>query len=280
MDTKIKRRVFLGVSVGALVLLPFVTRSLRKRTNQNVPLNSEFNQTWQAYSKRVDVPLFNLPLTSKFFTPKLHLIPNQSYKYLLLLSSFLPPEFSGEDITSKDAIPHMFIVTELSAVTTPNDLTQDEMLIHVGETKVKTITQNGSKDSNLNKKLFVVKDGKCKSADGKGEEMFGNLLSLSGIGDEKLAFDIGKEWSSTIGRIKPFVGLPTTYRVTGFVNICDTTTIKISFVGPNYQGIAYFDIESALLIRQETNILLEPNPVNKIGSGHSHMKFIIQRELS
>ncbi|MGL6194358.1 MAG: hypothetical protein ACRC2T_06000, partial [Thermoguttaceae bacterium] len=78
----------------------------------------------------------------------------------------------------------------------------------------------------------------------------------------------GTKWTATSGRVLPFTGYKTEYEVVGFAEVANRKTVNVKFTGavPNvisvsgqsltntHSGNAYFDIDTGLLVRQETEL--------------------------
>jgi len=271
MDNKLKRRTFLTVVIGTLLGTPVAIRVFRG-DKQHLETH-RFTQELQRMRSLTHVPVQSTDGPSSL---KLTLTPpiGQSWNYAIFAPSFLPKEFShalGDE-------PDMFLAREGNF--SANQTNRGQIVLTGRDTIAILCSPLNMAERPRSEMILLVRDGELRMAEPKGEvivhhdQQFSHLLSLAG-GPQELA--VGKKWKSNTGRIKPFEHCPTEYEVAGFAEVVGRQTVNIRFEGsiPNvaqlpgvnlqkpdkdasmtneHEGNAYFDLETGLLIRQETTM--------------------------
>ncbi len=276
MDNQIKRRLFLSGIVGTLIGAPVAVCMLGgKRGSAESHL---FAKTLKKYRSMADVPVVPIRGASSF---KLTLTPpvgNES-RYVLYSPASFPNEFSVA--TGND--PDAFFVREGTFTVDRND--RDQVLITGGDLVAGVFFPTGNEDKELKGITAYMKDGRLRSGKVKGTETplnhdlhMPHLLALNppaSLSNGQLA--IGMKWKGNTGRVKPYTGIATRYEMLGFAEVGGRKTARIGFEGsiPNmagkpgfydpkpgknavstskHRGDCYFDVETGLLVRQETEM--------------------------
>ncbi len=280
MNQEIKRRVFLSSIVATLTASPFAIRYFR---GKSTPLTSrDFEKEFRQYERLVNVPVQTINGPERF---ALNLAPNvgEKWKYI-----FLTPSYFQEDLLQKSyGEPDVFHVREggLSVMQAAK-----EQVVFCGKDEFsRTCYPTNTEELPPSEITLLVQDGRIYPAQEKDaapkmprDTQFPNLLTLQNLPAKDLA--AGTCWDSNVGRIKPFHGYTTHYEILGFSEILGRKTAHLRFEAtiPNmaalagvrpeksgkneviqqkHHGNAWFDLETGLLVRQETEIQTESRNV-------------------
>lgn len=263
MNNDMKRRTFIGLTVGALIAAPLTVRYFAGN-RKGLPRRN-FVKELKAYENMIDVTI-NPADGPATFTLPLRPQPGQEWTYLLFSPSFLPNELSQAAPGEPDA----FIVRKGSIEVAE---TQSSQIVIVGGDDVFKICSPRHTDERKPAEIALMfKDGKLFPAKEKGtkanpdrDTQFEHLLALQGIPAGELT--VGKRWKGNTGRLRPF-NYATNYEVAGFAEVAGRKTAEIRFdatisnfvvtpgkqadTGTNtHRGKAYFDLETGMLVRQE-----------------------------
>lgn len=275
MSMEFKRRTFLTGIVATLVAAPFATRWLVKKKN---PVSFyRFDKEFQKYQALVDQSPTAISGPTEFdlkLSP-----PNETQlKYVV----FLPAVISGLPTQATDAEPDGFYVREGRFTVHKTD--RDQTIIYGGDEVAKFCHPTSCEDQNKNAIMLLVQNGQLVQAAEKGAEKLTrrdsqmvHLLTLKSLPNEKLA--LGSKWTAQNGRVKPFNNIQTKYEIVGFSEILGRKTVNVRFegsianiaalpgvredIGKNevmkdtHSGNAWFDLETGLLVRQETKTITE-----------------------
>jgi len=263
MDNVMKRRVFLGSAVGALVAAPLAIKYL---TGDKAGVtNRNFNRELQAYRNMVDVPIQTIDGPATFTLP-LRPPVGQGWTYLFFAPSVMPNEIS----TAPPGEPDVFNVRKgwLGV-----GRTQSDQIVFVGgDEENKEYSPRWTTPKESSEIALMFQDGKLFPAKEKGtaaqsnrDTQFEHLLGLNvPAGD----LSIGRQWRASTGRILPF-RYATTYQIAGFAEVatCKTVNVRFDATVPNmapgmtlergqsltnkHSGNVYFDLETGMLVRQE-----------------------------
>lgn len=265
MDNNIKRRTFIGAAVGTLLAAPFAFRYFWSGEKKSLT-SYRFNKELQKYQSLVDVPVRPITEISSAnvnFRPQ----PQTGWNYVMFLPAFLPEKIS--QATAGE--PDYFIAREGSIYF--GNTKSGQTVLFGEQTVSKTCAPLGQDVQAEIEFVYLVSDGKLQLAREKGvtqkvhrDRQLENLLTLQNPPNKPLT--VGTRWTSNTGRLLPFTGFKTEYEVVGFAEIAGLKTVNIRFSAsvPNvlttkgqtmtnkHSGNAYFDVDSGLLVRQETDI--------------------------
>ncbi len=265
MNQDIKRRTFIGAAVGTLLAAPFAFRYFG--SGKKSISSYRFEKELQKYQSLVDVPvqtIGDVSSVSLSFRPQ----PKTEWNYVMFLPAFLPEKIS--QATAGE--PDYFIAREGSIYVAKTKA--DQTAIY-GEEKIsKTCTPIGQDVQKEIEFAYLVSNGKLQLAREKGskekvhrEKQLENLLSLQKLPNKELS--VGTKWTSDAGRMLPFTGFKTDYQIVGFAEVAGRKTVNVQFSASvpdvlkkkgetmtnSHKGNAYFDLETGLLVRQETEFL-------------------------
>ena len=272
MDNDMKRRTFLGVTIGTLIALPLGVRYFAGK--QKPVTHRNFAKELQKYRSMVDVPVRSIDGPASLSLPLNPPIGNE-WKYVLFSPSVLPNEISNAVSEEPDA----FVVREgwISVEKTPSAQT----VILGGDEISKICSPQWTDERDTAEFALLLHDGKLvpakqkgTKADPKRDTQFQHLLVLKGVPSGELK--IGRRWQAASGRVLPFT-YKTEYEVAGYADVGGRKTIDIRFSGsiPNmagksgvnkkrsekgetmtnsHKGHAWFDLETGLLVRQEVEM--------------------------
>lgn len=270
MDNEMKRRAFLGTLVGTLIALPVGFRYFSgKRTSVS---HIDFEKELKKYQAMVDVPVRPVDGPANFKLP-LQPQPGREWKYVLFSPSHLPKEISQ----AVGGEPDAFVVRE--GWMNAHQTQADQTVLLGGDELSQVCSPRWTDDRETAEFALLLHDGqlipakeKGTDADPKRDTQFQHLLTLKELPKKDLS--IGTRWQANFGRILPFK-YKTDYEAVGFAEIAGRKTVDIRFSAkiPNlagmpgvnkkkpekdetmtnkHQGHAWFDLETGLLVRQET----------------------------
>lgn len=295
MSRNIKRRAFLAASVGTLVGLPFVVRYFSP--GKKVRTSYRYDKELKKYQELCEVPIRDI---SGPASVSLALAPplETEWSYVMFLPSFLPEDHSQ----TAPGEPDSFVVREgtLFCGKTPSAQT----VIVGGDSVAKLCTPRGQETRSEQQLAVIVQDGKLVTAREKGTSANLNthrhLVTLLALKPPKKELSIGTKWTAEGGRVYPFKGYRTSYEMLGFAEVGDRKTVHLSFSGkiPNvaqlpgvnsqtpdknqkmtneHSGHLYFDLETGLLVRQETDMKSQLTGLSgDLGSLSSNGRMILQ----
>lgn len=274
MDNEMKRRVFLSTIIGALIGVPVTIRLLGgKRGSQE---EYHFTKNLKKYRRLTDI-LVTPSSGPNSFSLSLNPPVGTEWKYTVYSPSFLPVELS----TAVNNDPDMFFARE--GILYVDRTGQEKVVLTGGDTLAGAIAPTGNEEKTKRVVSLLVKDGGLVPAKIQGQpspadvdRQFVHLLTPN-LPPSRSEWSVGMKWKSDLGRIKPFTGVKTEYEITGFAEIADRKCVDLRFVGqiPNmlllpgvndrkpepgavsslqYQGHAWFDLETGCLVRQEVHM--------------------------
>lgn len=297
MNDQIKRRVFLTTLIGGLAVAPLAIRHFTRKTH---PLASnDFEQQLKKYRSLLDVPVQPVEgeLSASFtLNPPL----GRQWKYVFFSPSFFPDRFSQATADEPDT----FHVQEgrLFVDQTP----KGQMIIAGCDDNYKIYQPTSTSDLPKNPLTLLVQNGRLFAAKPKGTAQkdthslhFSDLLSLQSFPTQK--FSVGTRWTGKVGRVRPFRGFETEYEIAGFSEVggCKAVNVRFSSRIPNllqlpgttdqkpgkdavvknvHHGNAWFDLETGLLVRQETEMTTVTTGVPELGTKEFvvNTKFVAQ----
>lgn len=301
MDNEMKRRVFLTAIVGTLIGVPVGVRLLTGKRD-GAPSHT-FSKELKKYQKLAEVTVAETTGASPFTLPLAPPVGGEC-QYLLLSTTFLPNDLSqavGHD-------PDAFFVRE--GVLFFDKTQPGQVVITGGDTVSGVYSPTGTEEKEKKSVTLFVKDGGLKPARVQGQASDPNsdrqMLHLLALECPKAVvakgLSIGSKWKNPIGRVKPFTGLPTDYEVAGFAEIAGQKTVKIAFSGKignilqlpgvneakpekgavsslQYDGNAWFDLDSGLLVRQETQLESQNTGIKGYGGPNGSGDLTIKSNL-
>jgi len=259
---------------GTLLGTPVALRFFRSDSGKHGQKVHHFTQELNRLQTLMRVPITPSNGPSSF---SLDLNPpvGQEWKYIVFAPSFLPGNFSQ----TLGGEPDVFLMKE--GVLSVNKTHAGQIVLTGRDTNFSICSPTHTEERPQNEIVLLAEDGNLYPATPKNstmtvppDEQFSHLLPLIGA-PKKLT--ICQKWKSNIGRVKPFEDCPTEYEVVGFAEVDGRKTIHIRFEGhtPNvahlpggnsqkldkdtnmtntHQGSTYFDLETGLLVRQETSM--------------------------
>ena len=273
MDNEMKRRTFLAGAIGALVGAPFAVRYYLGGKSL-FGSNYRYERELKKYETLTDVPV---QVANGPASINLALRPPQDVQlgYVLFLSAFLPKEMSQSVAGEAD----QFSVRKGQIYLGPTP--KNQMVVVGGDEIARYCNHRGFEERNGQEVMLLVQDGKILPAKAKGtsigpnrDRQLENLLALALPNTE---LKVGTKWTGSKGRVLPFTGYRTDYEIIGFAEVGGIKTVNIRFSGTTqnvaqlpgvnsqevnkdqsmtnkHEGNAYFDLETGLLVRQETEM--------------------------
>ena len=280
--------------IATLAASPFAMRHfLVKRSPTTF---RDFEKEFLQYEKIIGVPIQPISGPDRFALAPAPVV-GEKWKYM-----FLTPSFFQEGYTwaARD-VPDAFYVREGQFSVT--QAAKDQIVFLGGDDISKACFPMGEEEFSPTDITLLFQNGQIYPAQEKGstlsmvrETQLSRLLMLQDMPKE---MKIGTRWKSQSGRIRPFHGYSSNYEILGFSEILNRRTVNVRFEGtiPNlaalqgkrpekagknevirqkHTGNAWFDLESGLLVRQETRIQTESR--NVLGLDHPvniDAKFIV-----
>lgn len=273
MRNEMKRRMFLA-SLLAVAGAPIVYRLCRGRTNATT--SHRFTQELKQYRDQVQVSVTPLEQT---IPVEFTLAPpiGRSWNYVMLSQTYFPSEVSTAVGNDPDSI---FVREGLLYCEQTN---KGQVVIGGGDQRAGVISPLGVDEKETKDVTILVRNGSLGSAKPRGTQAPSNqdiqLAHLMGLETPGGPLARTQQWRGRSGRVKPFVGYMTRYEVQGLADVGGVKTIGIAFSGniPNivglpgvrtkqpenpavstnqHRGTCYFDLETGLLVRQETEMEL------------------------
>lgn len=283
MNSNIKRRAFLGGTFAVLGAGPLFIRAF-KGNKKAISANS-FGEQLEKYQALANQSVLPTAGPERF---RLNVAPplGNNLKYLIFLPSVIEGRFSQAIAGEPDG----FYVREGRFAVQRTD--RDQTILFGGDDVAKICRPTLLEERERNAILLLAQDGRLHQAAAKGSaaarfrdsQMF-NLLTLKNApqGDLK----VGMKWKADSGRVKPFGGVKTNYEIVGFSEIVGRKTVSVKFTGNIanaatfagvredkiekdetmsnvHSGNAWFDLETGLLVRQETKMVSESKGVTGI----------------
>ena len=274
MTDGVKRRSFLSCVAAALAAGPFALFYFGKRKSLS---SNDFDKEFKKYASLIDVPVRSAT-GPRQFSLKLTPPAGDNLKYVI----FIPAVMKGPFSRAVGGEPDGFYVREGRFAVHQTERTQT--VIYGGDEIAKVCYPTSTEVRGKSKITLLEQNGELRQAVAKGERfsspretlMF-DLLTLRQLPPKDLS--IGTKWTASTGRIKPFKGVKTSYEVVGFSEIAGCKAANIKFEGSiagstalpgvradisknetmknTHSGNAWFDLETGLLVRQETRMTTE-----------------------
>ncbi|MGL6193798.1 MAG: hypothetical protein ACRC2T_03140 [Thermoguttaceae bacterium] len=279
MNTELKRRAFLSSIIAALIAGPFAIRHFKGFGNKIT--YKDFGQEFKKYQASVEIPIHTIdgPEQVSFdFVPSC----GQKFKYIIFSPSTMRGELAkvlGRGIADE---PDAFFVREGLLGVHRTD--RNQTVINGGDTVSKFRMPLSEEEHENNQVLLLCENSVLYPARQTGtnstrfEKHFLNLLSLRGLLTKR--FSVGSTWKSMTGRVKPFNGYETDYEIAGYSEIVGRKAVNVKFsarikdvaqlpgfsapdsqknesIQNSHFGNAWFDLETGMLVRQETTMRTE-----------------------
>ncbi len=273
MHDEMKRRVFLATIAGTFIGVPVAVRLLTGQKRETAD-SHRYTKELKQYRSLLDVPVLGLQDQS---TVALPLSPpiGERRRYVIFAPSYFPNNLSravGND-------PDTFVVRDGEIFI--DRLSNGQVVITGGDSLFHVSSPMGNEVRENSQVMILFKEGQLRLAKQKGvssehavDVQLPHLLSLQNPPKGNLS--LGQRWKGAPGRLRPFAGYVTNYEVQGLADIAGRKTVNIAFSGetPNvvgmpdvnsqkpgknetmvskHHGNAWFDLETGLLIRQETH---------------------------
>lgn len=270
MNDDLKRRTFLAGVVGILVGAPLAARFLLTGSSDEA---HQFSGNLEKYRDQLAIPIKKIdiagPVTLTPTPPA-----TGKWSYVFYNPSYFPAELSRATAGEPDS----FHVREgrLFIGKTPGG----KNLIGGGDLISQVCSPVGKAECTLLTSALLCENGNIRLARPKGKTTspladitMRQLLTLNIPKSKELS--PGVSWRDDSGRIKPFGGYSTEYKVAGFAEIAGRKTVEIEFSGTmkrsaelpdkntsgkdpvvtnTHRGHAWFDIENGFLVRQESEL--------------------------
>lgn len=270
------RRTFLGLTFAGLIAGPFAARYFCGRQTSLKP--REFSREFQKYSKLVDISVRPADGPERF---ALKIAPPEAsnLKYVI----FFPALMAGPLSQATSNEPDGFYVREGRLAVQQTD--RKQTILYGGDDVAKFFFPTSCVERNRNAVTLLAQDGRLYQARAKGQvstasrdSQLSNLLTLAQLPNKELR--VGTKWATNIGRVRPFHGIKTNYEIVCFSEIAGRKTVNVRFNGAianaatlpgvredragsgevmknTHSGNAWFDLETGLLTRQETEMVTE-----------------------
>lgn len=296
MNQEIKRRTFVSAVIALLAAGPFAMRYFGGGKKQRVPYR--FGEEYHKYHNLTDVSVRTVEGPAKFelnLTP----LPESSMKYVI----FLPSTIQGSLSLATAGEPDGFYVREGQLAVQHNN--RNQTIIYGGDDIAKVCYPTSNTERERNAVVLLSNNGRLFRASEKGktsaahrDSLMSRLLTLGQVPKKELS--VGTKWTSNIGRVKPFQGFKTNYEVVGFSEIDNRKTVNVKFDGAianvanlpgvrpeqveknevmknTHSGNAWFDLETGLLVRQDTEMTTEVKGITGLSKPLSTSgRFIVQ----
>ena len=296
MNKEIKRRVFLSCMVSGLIAGPCLIRGFYGGGKKLTGLN--FGKEYLRYQKLVDVPVQATSGPAQFGLTPNPVVGNRM-KYVV----FSPSYIQGAASQAVGGEPDAFFAREGFFTTYRTD--RNQTILAGGDEVFRMCYPTSTGEWEHQELTLLLENGNLLPAKAKGntsetprDAQLVHLLTLRDLPSKELS--VGTKWNSNFGRVKPFQNFRTRHEVIGFSEILDRKTVQIQFEGNianaaaftginpgsvgksgvihnTHKGNAWFDLETGLLVRQETEVQVENRNMNApIGQLNVNSKFTVQ----
>lgn len=273
MNNDIKRRLFLTGIVGTLVGMPIAARLLTGGKRDSVEF--QFAKLLKKFRALAETPVSAWSGPPSFQMPLAPPIGGER-NYVFFSPAFLPDELShtlGNE-------PDTFFARE--GVLFFDQTSRGQVVITGGDTFSGVISPYGVEERERQSVSLLLKENELRPAKSQNAEYKNSDIQIPNLLTLKFPKDgqdlrVGTGWKGSTGRVKPFGGVPTDYEIAGFAEIAGRHTVNVAFSGGidnlfklpgvnaakpdkgavsalRYRGNGYFDLETGLLVRQESDL--------------------------
>ncbi len=286
MDQDIKRRAFLGATVGTLLAAPFAFRYWG--LGRSALKSFKFDRAYAGLQSKIDLPIRSLDATPKL---PLALRPSVGDRWNYTMFTNVTPQ--------NDEAEKSFFVREGMIAT--NKTPSGKTVLRGGDESSYYGSPRGKADIEKHTVALLIKENEFYPAKVTGQKPdpyfdfhLQNLLSLQGIPSRELT--PGARWTNEKGRVFPFA-FKTDYKVEGCALVGEVETIHLSFSGKTpdlaqyaepaaimdgqtmiceHTGDAYFSLATGMLVRQELHSTIHVTGKNVKPSDPAKSSIVLQ----